>query len=66
VLDGALGTELERRGASLKTRLWSAALLCGTEDQRELVRQVHLDYLRCAPASEERALGGSMLRDSGN
>eukprot|EP00200_Dunaliella_tertiolecta_P007582 CAMPEP_0202378688 /NCGR_PEP_ID=MMETSP1127-20130417/20148_1 /ASSEMBLY_ACC=CAM_ASM_000462 /TAXON_ID=3047 /ORGANISM="Dunaliella tertiolecta, Strain CCMP1320" /LENGTH=407 /DNA_ID=CAMNT_0048977051 /DNA_START=48 /DNA_END=1272 /DNA_ORIENTATION=- len=46
VLDGALGTELERRGASLKTRLWSAALLCGTEDQRELVRQVHLDYLR--------------------
>ncbi|KAF5834040.1 Homocysteine S-methyltransferase [Dunaliella salina] len=46
LLDGALGTELERRGASLKTRLWSAALLCGTEEQKELVRQVHLDYLR--------------------
>jgi len=41
VLDGALGTELERRGADLKDPLWSARLLI---EQPELIRQVHLDY----------------------
>lgn len=41
VLDGALGTELERRGANLNDPLWSARLLM---EQPELIRQVHLDY----------------------
>lgn len=41
VLDGALATELERRGADLRDRLWSASLL--TEDP-DLIRQVHYDY----------------------
>ena len=43
VLDGALATELERRGADLSDPLWSARLLL---DNPELIRQVHLDYLR--------------------
>lgn len=41
VLDGALATELERRGADLNDPLWSARLLI---EQPELIRQVHRDY----------------------
>jgi homocysteine S-methyltransferase len=43
ILDGALGTELQRRGADLNDPLWSAKLLL---EQPELIRQVHLDYFR--------------------
>lgn len=43
VIDGALATELERRGADLRDALWSARLLI---DSPELIRAVHLDYLR--------------------
>lgn len=42
VLDGALATELERRGADLADPLWSAKLLLADP---ALIRQVHLDYL---------------------
>jgi homocysteine S-methyltransferase len=41
VLDGALATELERRGANLDDPLWSA--MCAIE-QTDLIREVHLDY----------------------
>ena len=41
VLDGALATELERRGADLKDALWSAKLLI---EQPDLIRAVHFDY----------------------
>jgi homocysteine S-methyltransferase len=43
VLDGALATELERRGADLGDPLWSAKYLL---ERPELIREVHLDYLR--------------------
>lgn len=43
IIDGALATELERRGADLSDALWSARLLI---DAPELIRSVHLDYLR--------------------
>lgn len=43
VLDGALATELERRGADLRDPLWSAKVLL---EQPELIRQVHVDYYR--------------------
>lgn len=43
VIDGALATELERRGADLSDALWSARLLI---DAPELIKAVHLDYLR--------------------
>ena len=43
ILDGALATELERRGADLIDPLWSAKCLL---EQPELIRQVHLDYFR--------------------
>ncbi|MBI3410053.1 MAG: homocysteine S-methyltransferase [Planctomycetes bacterium] len=42
ILDGALATEVERRGADLRDPLWSAKLLLENPD---LIRQVHLDYL---------------------
>ena len=41
VLDGALATELERRGADLNDPLWSAKMLL---EAPELIRQVHYDY----------------------
>src|SRR5512134_3552185 len=43
VIDGALATELERRGCDLKDNLWSAKILL---EQPELIKQVHLDYFR--------------------
>ena len=43
ILDGALATELEYRGANLSGGLWSARTL---EAQPELIREVHLDYFR--------------------
>ena len=41
ILDGGLATELERRGADLSDRLWSARQLMRGP---ELIRQVHEDY----------------------
>jgi homocysteine S-methyltransferase len=41
VLDGALATELERRGADLRDPLWSARCLI---EQPDLIRTVHRDY----------------------
>ncbi len=43
ILDGAMATELEKRGADLNHPLWSAKLL--TENPG-LIKQVHLDYLK--------------------
>ncbi len=43
VIDGALATELERRGCSLKDDLWSAKILL---EQPEIIKQVHLDYFK--------------------
>ena len=42
VLDGALATELEQRGATLDDPLWSAKLLLETP---KMIRQLHADYL---------------------
>ncbi len=41
ILDGATGTELERRGARMSAPLWSAHALL---DDPDLVRRVHLEY----------------------
>jgi homocysteine S-methyltransferase len=43
ILDGALATELEVRGADLRDPLWSARVLI---EQPLLIRAVHLDYFR--------------------
>jgi homocysteine S-methyltransferase len=43
VLDGALATELERRGANLDDPLWSASCLL---QKPELIHAVHLDYFK--------------------
>src|SRR5579862_2890712 len=43
VLDGALATELERRGADLLDPLWSAKVLL---EQPKMIQAVHLDYFR--------------------
>jgi S-methylmethionine-dependent homocysteine/selenocysteine methylase len=42
VLDGALGTELERRGVPTPRPLWSAAAL---ESDAAAIRQIHRDYI---------------------
>lgn len=63
VLDGALATELERRGANLKDPLWSAKILL---EQPELIKQVHLDYFRagadCATTSSYQATIAGLTR----
>src|ERR1700730_5930395 len=43
VLDGAMATELERRGADLNDPLWSAKCLI---ERSDLIDEVHLDYFR--------------------
>ena len=43
VLDGGLATALEARGCDLDDELWSAKVLL---EAPELIREVHLDYLR--------------------
>ncbi|MCD8148810.1 MAG: homocysteine S-methyltransferase [Clostridiales bacterium] len=43
VIDGSMSTALERLGANLNSRLWTAKALAETP---ELVKQVHLDYFR--------------------
>src|SRR5215831_11446677 len=42
VLDGGLGSELERKGCDLSHELWSARVLL---DEPERVAEVHRDYL---------------------
>ena len=43
VIDGALATELERRGYDLKDELWSAKILL---EQPEAIQQLHYDYFK--------------------
>lgn len=43
VIDGALATELERRGCNLKDELWSAKILL---EQPDVIKNVHLDYFK--------------------
>ncbi|MDG4550684.1 MAG: homocysteine S-methyltransferase [Candidatus Contendobacter sp.] len=64
VLDGALATELERRGCDLRDPLWSAKVLIEAPD---LIRQVHWDYFNagadCAiTASYQASVTGFMRR----
>ena len=43
VIDGALASELQRRGCDLNDSLWSAKVLI---EQPELIQQVHYDYFK--------------------
>jgi S-methylmethionine-dependent homocysteine/selenocysteine methylase len=45
VLDGATGTELNRRGVDTGLPLWSANALLNEKDSH-ILKQVHMDYLR--------------------
>jgi homocysteine S-methyltransferase len=73
LLDGALATELERRGADLRDPLWSAKMLL---EQPELIRAVHLDYFRAGadvattasyqatlPGLQQRGLSAAQARE---
>lgn len=42
ILDGALATELERKGANLNDPLWSAKVLM---ENPTLIKEIHLEYL---------------------
>ncbi len=64
ILDGALATELERRGCDLNDPLWSARVLLETPD---LIRRVHADYFEagadCAiTASYQASIDGLQRR----
>ncbi len=64
IIDGALATEMERRGADLHDSLWSARYLLESPD---LIRDVHLDYLNAGArviitASYQASIPGFMAR----
>jgi homocysteine S-methyltransferase len=64
VIDGALATELERRGYNLKDELWSAKVLL---EKPEAIKQLHYDYFKagadCAiTASYQATMEGFMKR----
>lgn len=64
VIDGALATELERRGCDLKDDLWSAKILL---EQPGKIKHVHYDYFKagadCAiTASYQATIEGFMRR----
>ncbi len=64
VVDGALATELERRGYDLKHELWSAKILL---EQPEAIQQVHYDYFKAGAdcvitASYQATVEGFMKR----
>ena len=42
VIDGALGTELERKGCDLNDALWSSKVLI---DNPNIIKEIHLSYL---------------------
>ncbi|MBQ1690419.1 MAG: homocysteine S-methyltransferase family protein [Firmicutes bacterium] len=48
VIDGAMSTALERLGCDLNDPLWTAIVLA---ERPELVRRVHLDYLKAGADS---------------
>jgi S-methylmethionine-dependent homocysteine/selenocysteine methylase len=43
IIDGAMGTELQRRGVPLNFEIWSAAALLS---HPQFVREIHVDYIR--------------------
>jgi homocysteine S-methyltransferase len=64
VIDGALATELERRGYDLKDDLWSAKILL---EQPEAIKQLHYDYFKAGAdcvitASYQATVEGFMKR----
>ncbi len=64
IVDGALATELERRGCDLRDPLWSAKILYEAPD---LIRQIHLDYFHAGAdiaitASYQATITGFMAR----
>lgn len=64
VIDGALATELERRGFDLKDDLWSAKILL---EQPAAIKQLHYDYFKAGAdcvitASYQATIEGFMKR----
>jgi homocysteine S-methyltransferase len=64
VIDGALATELERRGFNLKDELWSAKVLL---EEPQAIKQLHYDYLKAGAdciitASYQATIEGFMKR----
>ncbi|SDA63863.1 homocysteine S-methyltransferase [Lachnospiraceae bacterium G11] len=65
ILDGGVGSEVERRGFEVKDKLWSAKALA---EKPELLEQVHYDYFKAGAdvgitASYQASLAG--FRESG-
>jgi homocysteine S-methyltransferase len=64
IVDGALATELERRGFDLKDDLWSAKILL---EKPEAIKQLHYDYFKAGAdcvitASYQATIEGFMRR----
>ena len=46
IIDGAMGTELQRRDVPMDREIWSAAALL---THQHVIRDIHVDYLRARP-----------------
>jgi len=65
LMDGALGTELERRGVPVDTKSWSAVSMI---EHADVVRAVHADYVRAGAdlhIVNSFALGRQVLEPAG-
>ncbi len=65
LIDGATGTEIERRGVPMVENAWNGA---GVLTHPEVVRQVHEDYIRCGAnlvISNTFSTSRHVLRDAG-
>jgi S-methylmethionine-dependent homocysteine/selenocysteine methylase len=62
LLDGALGTELTRRGCDTRLPLWSARALM---DAPEIVRRIHADYAARGRSADRQHLRTNTWRSPG-
>jgi len=66
ILDGALATELERRGCDLRDPIWSAKVLI---EAPQLIKQVHADYFAasadCATTASYQATFAGLVSTIG-
>lgn len=64
LLDGATGTELNRRGVDTGLPMWSANALT-TDTGLNVLRQIHLDYLNAGERPVKELCAALPRRNSG-
>ena len=58
IIDGAMGTELQRRGVPMSTEVWTGAGLLTDPD---IIRDIHTDYARTGGPSHVYFSGSTRI-----